>query len=107
MVDLVFPPPTNATTLIQKIQYIDSLTDVGFGGILGMVFLIIIFGALFLMQKAFAIEKAFAVSMFITSVLSIILAGFGFVADKIIYIGITALVVSLFMLIHRESQGGF
>lgn len=107
LVDLVFPPPQNATTFIQKLQYLDSLTDVGFGGVLGMSFLLIIFGALFLMQKAFAVEKALAVSLLITSVLSILLSSFGFVSDKIIYIGITALVASVFMLINRDSQGAF
>ncbi|KKN19474.1 hypothetical protein LCGC14_0945460 [marine sediment metagenome] len=107
LVTLIFPPPTNATTLLQKLQYFDSLTDVGFGGVLGIVFSIIIFGSLFLTMKAFAMEKALAVSLFISSVLMILFAGMGFISSNIIYIAITAFVASIFLLINRESQGGF
>lgn len=107
LVELVFPPPTNATTLLQKLQYFDSLTDVGFGGVLGIVFSLIIFGSLFLSMKAYAFEKALAVSMFISSILMVMFAGMGFISSKLIYLGVTMFIISLFLLLNRESQGGF
>lgn len=103
--DLVFPPCSNCTTLIQQIQYLDSLTDVGFGGILGIVFLLVIGGVLFLMQKAFAVEKAFAVSMFITSFIGFLLAAMDLVASKIIYLCLTTLVISIFLLTRSQDRG--
>ena len=107
LVEFVFPPPENATTLLQKIQYFDSLTDVGFGGVLGLVFSLIFFGSLFLTMKAFALEKALAVSLFISSILMVLIAGMGLVSSNLIYIGVTLFIISLFILINRESQGGF
>lgn len=107
MVDLVFQACSNCTTLIQQIQYLDSLTDVGFGGVFGIVMLIAVAGILFLVQKAFAVEKAFAVSLFITAFLGILLAIMGLVSNNIIYIVLITLAIAVFMLLKRSDSGGF
>lgn len=104
---LVFPPCTNCTTIIQQIQYLDSLTDVGFGGVIGLLFLLVIGGVLFLVQKAFAVEKAFAVSAFITAFMGILLAILGLVSNNILYIVLILLAISIFMLLKRSDSGGF
>lgn len=104
---LIFPACSNCTTFIQQIQYLDSLTDVGFGGVLGLTFLLAIGGILFLVQKAFSVEKAFAVSMFITSFFGILLGIMGLVSNNIIYVVLITLAMSIFMLLKRSDSGGF
>lgn len=107
MVDMIFEPCANCTTFIQKFHYIDSLTDVGFGGILGLLFLLIIGSALFLMMKAYSAEKGFAVSMLITGILGIMFAIIGLVTDKTIYIFIILLVIALFLLFRSNDSPGY
>lgn len=89
---------------MQQILYLDSLTDVGFGGVFGIAILLMIGGILFLIQKAFAVEKAFSVSMFITSFIGFLLAAMGLVSNKIIYICLTTLVISIFLLVRSSSK---
>lgn len=101
--DLIFPPCNNCTTFFQRILYIDSLTDVGFGGILGILFMLIIGSVLFLTMKAFQFEKAFAVSMLITSFLGIFISLMGLLSNKIIYLFIILLVISLYLLFKSDD----
>lgn len=104
---MVFNTCSNCTTLFQQIYYLDSLTDVGFGGFIGIAFLLVIQGVLFLVQKAFAVEKAFAVSMLITSFLGMLLAAMNLLSNKIIYLCLTLLVVAIFLLKSNKDSGGF
>lgn len=107
MTDFIFPIPQNLTTLKQKILYFDSLTDVGAGGVLGIMILLVVGGALFLIQKAFAVEKAFAVSMFITSVIGILLAIYGIISNSIVYLCLITLVISLYLLKASQDSTSF
>lgn len=105
---LIFEPCSNCTTFIQKLLYADSLTDVGQGGMLGLIFLIVIGSVLFLMMKGWEFEKGFATSMFITSFLGILLSIMGLVSNKIIYLFIILLVVSVFLLFKsNDSSAGY
>jgi len=104
MVDLVFDAPTNVTTFVQKIAYLDGLTDVGFGGILGVVFLLIIFGVLILMMKSFRFESVIAPASFITAFLGILIRILFPISDQIIYISIIILIIGLLYLKNNDAQ---
>lgn len=97
-VNLVFPPCENCTNLVQQLHYFDSLTDVGFGGVLGIGIVLIVAGVLFLMGKAFGAEKSAPVAMMISSFIGIMLGILGILNSHVIYICLIFLVVSLFIL---------
>lgn len=104
MVDLVFAPPTNVTTFAQKIAYIDGLTNVGFGGMLGIMMLIVIFGILIMMMKSFKFETIFAPAAFITAFCGILIRILLPINNNVIYISIILFVIGLLYLI-KESHG--
>jgi hypothetical protein len=66
--NMTFPPPQNATDFTAFLKYMNSLTDVGSGGNLGILFLVLISGVLFMMTKAFGTERALGISFFITGI---------------------------------------
>ena len=102
---IVFPAPNASdVTFISKLQYIDSLTDVGSGGILGIGIILIIFFPLFLMMKAFKMESALAVAALITAICGILVRILLPINDLIIYISIIILVGALYFLRRSSSQ---
>lgn len=103
-VNLVFPECQNCTTFIQQLQYINSLTDVGYGGMLGISILLIVGFVTFLMGKAFAAEKVLSVSMLVTSFVGVMLGFMGLVNNTVIYICIMFLVVALFLLFKSNDR---
>jgi len=107
MVDWVFDMPSNVTTFAQKISYIDGLTDVGFGGMIGIGIILVIFFSLNMMMKAFKTETTFAVSCFITSIIGILLRVLFPFSDSIIYICIIFFVIGLLYLKKESTQGEF
>lgn len=102
---MLFAKPDNATTFLKQLEYFNSLTDVGAGGVLGIVILLVIGASLFGMMKAFSYDKALGVSMLITSFLGILLAILGLVDNKIIYICLIILVFALFQLYKKSKEG--
>lgn len=104
MVDTVFATPGNITTLYQKIQYINNLTDVGTGGILGIGILLLVGSATFLTLKAFTQERAFAVAMILTSIIAVLLRIYNLINDYILTISIILFVISFYSLIKESSQ---
>lgn len=101
----VFNPPVNATDFLSQLTYINSTTDVGFGGVFGIVILIIVQATLFLVMKAFTFDRAMAVSMMITSVIGLFLRILGLINDNAFYTCLILLVASLWMLLQKSSQG--
>ncbi len=95
MVNLVFSPPSNVTTFVQHLSYIDGLTDIGYGGMLGIVFMVIIFFILNLIMKSFRTETTFAPAAMITAVCGILIRVFFPLSDNIIYISIILFVIGL------------
>lgn len=105
---MIFPPPTNGSIgFVNVMAYANSLTDIGFGGVLGLVWLIVIEACLFLMMKAFSYDRALSTSMFITSVIGVILRILGMVNDQILYICLIMLIIALFLLQKESSAGEF
>lgn len=107
MPSLIFEACGNCSTFMQQIYYLDSLTDVGFGGAVGLVIMILIGGALFLSMKAFNMEKALGAAMFITSILGILAGTMDLLSSKILYTILVTFAVSLFLLIKRQDSFGF
>lgn len=101
-IDLIFPAPTNVTTFAQQIAYIDNLTNVGYGGMLGIMMLLVIFFVLIMMMKAFKFEVIFAPACFITAFLGILIRVLFPISDNIIYISIIMFVIGLLYL-KKES----
>jgi uncharacterized membrane protein len=100
----IFPHP-NATAVgfINNLRYIDSLTDVGAGGLIGVILMIVILAVLFLIMKAFRSESAFIVASFITAVLGILIRILLLTNDLVVYISIILFCISLY-LIYNEKQ---
>ncbi|MFW9873019.1 MAG: hypothetical protein ACFFG0_07970 [Candidatus Thorarchaeota archaeon] len=103
MTDLIFPPCDNCSTFMQKLVYINSLSDVGYGGMAGIFFLIIFASVLFLIQKSFQYEKAAGVTLFITCIVGLLFAVIGLVSSKIIYVLIILFLISLFLLFQSNE----
>lgn len=100
----VFADPQNVTSFFQKIVYINSLTDVGFGGVIGLSILMVVGFGLFFMMKAFRFEGALTVSLFITSFIAVLLRIYTLINDWTLYATIILFVVSFFYL--KKSSNG-
>ena len=101
----VFPDPVNTTNFLSQFAYINSLTDIGAGGVLGVTIMLLIFGCLFLIQKAFSYERAFIVSVIITAFVGILLRILNLVNDFVVYVCIAGIILGLWALIKESSQG--
>ena len=102
--DLVFSHPDNATTFLKQVQYFNSLTDVGSGGMLGVLIEIAIFFPIFFMTKSYTYERSFATAMIITSFISVLLRIWGLINDAFLYFTLIMLVISLYFL-YKENDG--
>jgi len=104
MVNMVFPTPTNVTTFPEQLAYFNSLTDVGFGGILGIVLLLLFTLIMFLMTKAFSIGKAAGVSFVIGAIFAMFLWAMELINSKILTISIIFAVFGIYLLIKESSK---
>jgi len=95
--------PGNLTSFIQQLQFINSMTDVGWGGVLGSGMLMVIFAVLFMIQKAFSYEKSFVTTALITGFVGIIFRILGLVNDFVLYLCIAGIIFSFYFL-YKESQ---
>ena len=106
----VFAHPQNVTTFQQQLCYINTLTDVGSGGMIGPLLLLLIGGVLFFMMKSYSTEKAFSVSMLITGILGIMLAAIGsfmdcgLVSSTVLTVCIILSVVGIILLSRESAQ---
>jgi hypothetical protein len=99
-------PDINSTiTFIPQMCYINSLTDIGSGGIFGIVMLLIIFGGFFFTMKSFKFESALPVAMFITSIIGVLLRLIPcLINDYIMYVCIIVLIYSIYLLFKESSN---
>lgn len=105
-IGLIFPDPTNNTiTFLDKLYYINSLTDVGFGGVLGLCLILVVGFGLFFMLKSFKFEYAFATAAFITAIFTVFFRILDLVNDTILYSTIIIFVISYILLRKISSQG--
>lgn len=92
---MLFPNPVFSNGfIVDIINHADTIT---YGG-LGVVFLMVIFFALFFMMNLWGTEKALTVSSFVTAFLGILLRFFFLSNDKIIYIAIIFFVIFFYLL---------
>ena len=100
----VFDFTVSDSTLIGMLQKINSFTDVGFGGILGIFILLVVGGVLYLMMKGYGNEKSLSVTMFITSIIGLFLRLMGLISDYVFYICVILFVVWIIFLLKDAGQ---
>ena len=71
---------------------------------LGLGILLVVFGALFMMQKAFGSDKAFITTSLITAFLGLLLRIFNLVNDFVLTICILSIIFSLWYMI-KSGRG--
>ncbi len=102
---LTFAAPKNVTTFQQMLGYINGLTDVGGnGGVLGILFLIIIGAALFLMTKGYGTKRAFGVTGLVIGFLSIILRAMILIPAGVMYVCIFLAVFGIITLLGDAAK---
>lgn len=104
MTNLVFDVPRGNTTLVDFVGYINSLTDFGFGGIIGLTFLIVISSIVFFMTRTQGNERALALSFILTAFLSVLLRILNLITDKIMSICIVLAFIGLWLLIKEDDK---
>lgn len=107
MVDLpgqIFDFEVTDSTLIGMLQKINSFTDVGQGGVLGIFILIVVGGGLLLMMRAAGNERAFSVAAFVTSIIGVFLRILGLIGDAVFWICIAMFLVSIVSIIKEQSK---
>lgn len=92
------------SSLIGMLQKINSFTDVGQGGILGIFILLVVGGALILMLKASGSERSFPVATLVTSIIGVFLRILGFINDTVLWICVALFIVALLYLIREQGQ---
>ena len=100
----VFDFAVNDSSLGGLIQKINSFTDVGQGGILGIFIMIVVGGGLFLMMREKGNERAAPVAMLITSIIGLLLRLASLVGDATFWISIALFIISIIMLIREQGQ---
>lgn len=100
----VFDFTLNDSSLVGMFQKINSFTDVGQGGMLGIFILMVVGGVLFMMMKAFGSEKSLAVSMFITSIIGLFLRIMNLIGDFVFYVCIILFVLGIFFMMKEAEK---
>jgi hypothetical protein len=100
----VFDLTLNDSSLVGMLQKINSFTDVGQGGILGIFILLVIGGVLFMMMKIYGTEKSLAVTMFVTSLVGLFLRAIGLIGDFVFYICIILFVIGIIFLMKEGEK---
>ena len=104
MVVEVFDFTVKDSSLVGMLQKINSFTDVGQGGILGIFILLVVGGVLYLMMKGYGNEKSLSVTMFITSIIGLFLRLMGLISDYVFYICVILFVVGIIFLLKDAGQ---
>lgn len=100
----VFDLQVNDSTFIGMLQKINSFTDVGQGGVMGIWIMIIVGGALFFMMRSYGNERAFAVAAFITGLIGLFLRLLSLIGDQVFWVSIVLMIVGVIFLIKEQGQ---
>lgn len=100
----VFDFTVNDSSLFGLIDKINSFTDVGQGGVFGLMILLVVGGGLFLMMKGYGNERALSVSLLVTSIIGVFLRLFQWIGDSIFYICLILFVVSIIFMIKDSEK---
>lgn len=92
---------SSLTGMLQKINY---FTDVGEGGSIGIIILLVVGVPLFLMMRSLGNERAFSPALLVTSLIGLFLRLLGLINDTIFEICIGLLIVSILFLIKEQGQ---
>lgn len=99
----VFDFQMNNGTLTEFLTKINSFTDVGQGGILGVFILIVVTGTLYFMMSARGRKDAFGISLTINGILCIFLRLLSLVNDYVLWISIGLMIIGIYF-IHEEAS---
>lgn len=100
----VFDFTLNDSSLTGMLSKINSFTDVGHGGILGIFILIVVGGVMFMMMKAYGNEKALSVTMFVTFIIGLFLRILGLIGNYVFYICIVLFVVGVIFMMKDSEK---
>jgi len=102
----VFDFNVNDSSLVGMLQKINSFTDVGKGGAIGIYILIVVGGALFFMMRGAtnSNERAFPVAALITALIGLFLRLLGLIGDQVFWVCIALLIVAVLFLIKEQGQ---
>lgn len=96
---------TNAgTTFTEMLNKINSFTDVGQGGILGIFILIVVFAPLWMMMRSYGNERAFAVAGLITGFIGVLLAILHLISNAVLYLCIILSAVGILLLLKEAAN---
>jgi len=104
MVDWVFAPPSNTTTLINMLTYFNNLTDVGQGGMFFTVMLIVFGSILFLMMRAWGTEKAFGITSIIVCLNVFLFRLLSWVNDATLTVTVILMLLGIFLLAQNKGE---
>ena len=101
----VFDFSITDNSLVGLLKKINSFTDVGQGGILGIMILLIVGGVSFFMMRAKGGKSsAFAVMSVITFIVSVLLRILDLISDWVLYFCIVLLIVGLGLLVKESGS---
>ena len=90
-------------TLIEMLNKINSFTDVGQGGVLGIFIMIVVTGTLYLMMSRMGRKDAFGIAMIINGVFAVLLRILSLINDYVLWISVALMVVGIYF-IHEEAS---
>lgn len=101
-----FPyPDNNITGIVSFFRHVNTLTDVGGAGFLGIAILIIIGFVAFLSMKNYTTERAFGFAGFLTFIVAILLRFMNMISDSVLFIVIIMFIMSIvFLMKERQSE---
>jgi len=100
----VFNFELNDSSITGMFAKINSFTDVGSGGILGIFILLVVGSVLFMMMKAYGSEKALSVAMFVTSLIGLLLRILHLISDFVFYICIILFVLGIIFMMKEAEK---
>lgn len=100
----VFDFTVQNSTLVGMLQKLNSFTDVGFGGVLGILIMIIIAGTVFLITRNSGNERAFPVAMFVAGLIGLLLRILALINDTTFWVSIALLIVSVLLLFREQGE---
>lgn len=103
----VFEYPSNITSMVKFLEYINTLTEVRGVGFLGVGMLIIIGFVSFLATKAYSFERALGFSTFLTLISAILLRFMNLINDAILFFVSVIFIISIIMLMRERNVEEF
>lgn len=101
---VVFTDPSgNMTSLVEFIQYTNSLVSIGETGLIGVAILIIVGFVSFLASKSYTFERASGYASFLTLITAIFLRFLELINDAVLFLVIVIFIGSLALLVRERS----